>query len=206
MPLNEAQILGLVRGPTTEQVLEQISITVAGYPGASVVHTYFAAHFPRNGKDGMKVSSNALALGPGAAPVQAHSIQMVAHANTPPLNQIPGYLLDGNGPDLMLTGMLNGCSFIMKANANRSTVRCAHLQPVPGVGHGAALNVRCINNAAFLGDAGPVTVFGRNNYADVGASPRSCTVLGVRRAGAWEIYAQIFNSATFEVVSATRIL
>jgi len=206
MPLNEAQILGLVRGPTTEQVLQNISITIAGYPLASMVWTYHAAHFPRNGRDGMKISSNAGVLGPGATQVQAHSVQMVGHANTPPLNQIPGYLLDHTGPDLMLTGMLNGCSFIMKANANRTAVRVAHLQPQPGVGQGSALNVNCINSAAFVGDAGPVVVFGRNSYPDAGTAPRSATVLGLRHSGAWEIYAQIFDSATFAVVSATRIL
>jgi hypothetical protein len=206
MPLSAAQILGLVSGPTTEQVLQSILITIAGHPGPSGVQNYHAEHYPRDGRDSLKISSNALALGPHAVLVPAHSVQMITHANTPPLGQIPGYLLDGNGPDLMLTGMLNGCSFVMKANANRTAVRCAHLQPQLGAGQGSALNVHCINGAAFVGDAGPVLVYGRNSYPDGAGLSRSSTVLGVRRAGAWEIYAQIFDAAAFTVVSATRIL
>jgi hypothetical protein len=202
--LTEADMLGLLRGPTTDRALGTILITIAGSPQPSAVIRYYIVSYPRNGRHSFKVSSEQGTLGADALAIDAHSIQMVPHANFPPLNQINGYLLDNTGPDLMVTGMLNGCSFIMKADAQRTSVRCAHLQPIPGAGGGELLNTQCINTAAFAGDAGPVVVFGRNNYP-VTTGGRSCTVLGVRRRGVWSIYAQQFD-AFFNIVSATQIL
>lgn len=204
MALTEADMLGLLRGPTTDRALGTILVTIAGSPQPSAVIRYYMVSYPRNGRDSFKVSSDQGTLGPGAVAFDAHSIQMVPHANLPPLNQINGYLLDNTGPDLMVTGMLNGCSFVMKANAQRTTVRCAHLQPSAAPGGGELLNTQCINSAAFAGDAGPVVVFGRNNYP-VTAGGRSCTVVGVRRLGVWALYAQQFD-AFFNVLGATQIL
>jgi hypothetical protein len=202
--MNEAQMLGLLRGPTTEEVLKNILITIAGSTTRSGVVPYYMVSFPRNGKESFKIGSNAAAIGAGAQTVNANSIYMVPHADMPPLNQIDGYLLDQNGPDLMLTGMLSGCSFIMKPNADRSTIRCAHLQPPSGAGQGEALNTRCINTAGFKQDPGPVIVFGRTNYPDTQGG-RSATVLGVRRGAVWQIFAQQFN-ANFDILTADQIL
>ena len=204
MPLNALQILGLLRGPTTEQVLQNHVVTIAGYPNGSEVRDYACERIERNGRDSLRVTFDPGVIGPDPQMVQAHSVCMVSSANMGPLNQIAGYLLDHTGPDLMFTGMLNGCSFVMKATPDRSRVRCAHLRPPPGEA-GSALHTACVNTGAFAGDAGAVTVFGRNSYLPPPGLARSATVLGVRRAGAWEIYAQIFDSF-FNITGAARIL
>jgi hypothetical protein len=203
--MTEPQFLSFLKGPTTDRVLDQALITIAGSPQPSgVLPYYMKADLPRNGKEFFRTSCNPVTVGAGSHTFNAHSIQMVPHANVPALNQVAGYVLDNNGPDLMVTGMLNGCSFIMKANAGRTAVRCAHLQPPPG--KGVELNVNCVNTAAFLTDAGPVRVFGRLKYQDSPGHPRSCTVLGVRRgSGAWEIYAQIFDG-NFKIVAVDKLL
>ena len=188
--MNETQMLDLLRGPTTERVLEAVLITIGGSVLPSGVVPYFVKKddLPIHGKESFRIADNAGIVGANAHQFNAHSIQMIRTANVPPLNQIVGYVLDHTGPNLMVTGMLTGCTFVMKANANRTAVRCAHLQPAQNMG--ADLNIRCVNTAAFVGDAGPVRAFGRLKYADNTA----CTVIGVRRpAGAWDIYAQLLN-------------
>src|SRR6266481_5689840 len=99
--MNENDFLGLLRGPTTDSVLLTVLVTIAGSPQLSGVLAYdVKSDLPRNGKECFKI---ARALGPGSVQFNAHSIQMIDNANIGPLNQLAGYVLDNNGPDLMVT-------------------------------------------------------------------------------------------------------
>jgi hypothetical protein len=197
--------LGFLRGPTTERFLAEYLVTINGKPGPpSAVIPYYIWPEPRGGKDGFKVAFSQNLAGPGHVQFPAHSIYMV-EGNTPyNVVALDGYVLDGNGPDIMVTGMLNGCSFLMKANADKTQVRCAHLRPAAGANGGEMLNVRMVNNAQFHGDAGALAVYGRNNYPNT-LSGRSSTVIGVRKGGVWGIYQQQFDG-NWKVLVASQIL
>jgi len=185
--------------------MQQYLITIAGRQGPpSDVVSYWMWSEPRGDKEGFKVSSDQHAAGVGNVQFQAHSIYMVEHNVPMNVLALDGYLLDGTGPDIMVTGMMNGCSFLMKANINKTQVRCAHIRPPPGPTGAVDLNIRMMNNAQFHGDAGPLTVYGRMSYPS-GNSGRSTTVIGVRKAGVWGIYQQQFDGR-WNIVSATQIL
>jgi len=196
--MNGADILGFLRGPTTLEFLQQYLVTIAGNPGVSQQYNYYA--YDDFGR--LKINANQHASPPNAHQFQAHSIQMV-ESNAPGfvMGQLNGYVLDGAGSDIMVTGMLNGCSFIVKANGN--DVRCAHVRPAQGT-RGEDLNTNAMNTSQFHGDPGNVSVYGRLNYPQTATEGRSSTVLGVRKAGVWRIYQQQFD-ANFNVVSASQI-
>lgn len=201
--MNGQDALGFLQGPTTLEFLKTYLITIAGDPGGSRVQSYYI--YQEVGADRFKITFNQLAADPGAHQFSAHSILMV-ETSAPGfvLGQLNGYTLDGTGPGIMVTGMLNGCSFITKANGAKTSVACAHVRPAAGT-LGETLNVNAINGAQFQGNAGNVTVYGRMNYPQTPTAPRSSTVLGVRKAGVWSIYQQQFD-ADFNIVSATQIL
>ncbi|MEE4452309.1 hypothetical protein [Novosphingobium resinovorum] len=197
------QALGFLRGPTTVEFLQAYQIKIAGRPGPpSQVVTYYISSDVTSGTEIFQITHDEH-IYPGNFEFDAHSIYMVPGNAPYNVVALDGYVLDQNGPDLMVTGMLNGCSFLMKANAARTQVRCAHLRPAPGEG-GARLNVRMVNNAGFHGDPGPLLVYGRANYPDTQGG-RSSTVIGVRKAGVWGIYQQQFD-ANGAVLAASRIL
>lgn len=198
--MTPAQVLGFLRGPTTEEFLSHYMITVAGKPGppSAIVTYYVWQHSPNK----FKVSHDPGVAGAGNVTFQAHSIYMV-ESNVPyNMGGLDGYVLGGGGADIMVTGMLNGCSFVMKSDAGRNNVRCAHLRPGAGANAGNDLNVRTMNNAQFHGDAGAVSVYGRLNYPD-----RNSTVIGVRRGGVWSIYQQQYDGlAANNIRAASQIL
>jgi hypothetical protein len=119
----------------------------------------------------------AAAAGAGGSVFNAHSIHM--DAGSAGMNF---YLLDGTGPAIMVTGQLSGCSFVMLP-AGAGHVNVAHVQPQGQTG--AALQGTLANglpNAQIYGAAGTT-----GNYD---SSDRVASVIGVRIAGQWRIYAQ----------------
>ncbi len=113
---------------------------------------------------------------------QAHSVEMV-QSN---VAAVPFYTLPAaGGPDIMVTGALSGCTFLVDVGAG-GAIQCAHLQP--NGESGTALNNRMLGQH----DA----VYGRNNYshlhdaANVNSFDRTVTIIGVRRNGEWKVYAQ----------------
>ena len=144
------------------------------------------------------------AFGNNGEPLKAYNVPMLPStqfqglgASGPNRVQIPGVML-GNDRDVMVTGQLTGCSFLVQSTGG--SVLCAHIQPQGGL-DGSKLHTSLINSAQFQGQ--PATtrpiVFGRNFYPAGRA-----TVVGVRRLGRWEIYAQLGDAHS--VTGVHRIL
>jgi hypothetical protein len=118
---------------------------------------------------------------------RGHSVQMVEYATlaVPPGNgtvNLTGYTLGAAGPVLMVTGLLNGCTFCMLKQG--AQVICAHIRPPGGANAGKDLHSRMMNRARMVGHRGsPLVCFGRNDY------PGNATVVGVRLHGEWKIFA-----------------
>lgn len=112
---------------------------------------------------------------------------------------IPGVMIAGEHQrDIMVTGQLTGCSFLVQKVG--ASVLCAHIQPQGGM-DGAKLHTTLMNVAVFQGQpttSSPI-VFGRNFYPTGRA-----TIIGVRRMGQWEIYAQIGDAHS--VSNVVRVL
>ena len=101
--------------------------------------------------------------------------------------------LDGTGPDIMLTAKLTGCTFVARPVAGHpGDVEVFHQQP--HLETGIALNTRL--------DVAGQQAYGRLKY-DIDV--RSINVIGVRRGGAWKIYAQKVEKQNLTIRSVTRI-
>jgi len=118
-------------------------------------------------------------LGQRGVQFLAHSVHMDAGANNLNFYRLPSI----GGPNIMVTGQLSGCSFVISPIANSQDVNVAHVQPVGVDG----VNLR--NNLAGLHHN--ATVFGvsaqRGYYQ--GAN-RAVSMIGIRAAGRWSFYTQ----------------
>jgi hypothetical protein len=120
--------------------------------------------------------------------LMAWHVDVVGSA-TVPVGAIPSLAVSrGGGPNIVLTTLLNGCSFVCEARVH--DVLMAHVQPTGGTS-AAQLETNITNNGALVGGAGAgaVTVFGGGvSYT---AANSDVTIIGVRQGVAWELYAQI---------------
>lgn len=107
---------------------------------------------------------------------QAYNIQMVASNNAVVMYNVPAA-----APNLLITGGLTGCSFLIDDLGNRQ-ISCAHMQPSSGAGTGNENGPALATRLSGQHDV----VYGRNRYE---AQNQVC-VVGVRSAGTWKIYAQ----------------
>lgn len=140
-------------------------------------------------------------MGTGGVEVEAHNVPMQTEYSVGLIN---GYRLTGEGSDLMFTGQLSGCSFVMSPNQDRSEISVAHLKPEAGVENaGLQLDLNCMNGAKFAGVNASTIVFGARSYRSV-TDAYAC-VYGVRRNGTWSIYAQMCDTS-LKVVKALQIL
>jgi hypothetical protein len=145
----------------------------------------------------------------------AHIVPMV-HYNSPATSAVdvdlaagitamPRYVLDGSGDGLMVTGELSGCCFCWVAQG--ATLWCIHVQPKginPATGNaidGAALHVLLQATGRFHGAPGTaIGTYGANQYGTKRAS-----VVGVRLATGWTLYAQTSSTSFQSVADASRI-
>jgi len=101
---------------------------------------------------------------------------------------VPQQVGRGGGPDIMVTTLLNGCTFICEATVN--DVLMAHVQPTGGT-TAALLETNIINNGALVGGGGvgSCTAFGGGiGYT---AANTDVTIVGVRDNQAWSVFAQL---------------
>lgn len=127
-----------------------------------------------------------LAQGLGGHAFQAQWLKMSEWTDSRSLHAIDVLTLDHSGPGLLFTGSLTGCSVAMQ-NLGNNRVAIAHVRPnsdMPDVAQGGMLDGAGVNT--ILSKSGWTAVYGRHNYAD----NRQATVVGVRRGGHWQIYAQ----------------
>jgi len=91
---------------------------------------------------------------------------------------------------VMITVRLSGCSFLWRVNGG--VLEVAHLQPQGGL-DGPGLQTQLNGNGS--------NVYGRTSYGD----GRVASIVGVRVAGGWKIYAQKFRVGTNEIMSVHRL-
>jgi hypothetical protein len=94
------------------------------------------------------------------------------------------YNLGIGGPDIMVTGQLSGCSFIMVAAA-AGTVNVAHVHPTGTTG--------ALLRAALIAANPGAQIYGVGHYD---SNDRTVSIMGVRTGTAWRIYAQKHDSTT----------
>src|SRR5690606_42153834 len=124
------------------------------------------------------------------------SVRMIPHTEHLDLSDIEPYVLDGTGPDLMVTAQLSGCVFAIRQEPGRLIV--AHMQP-GGTRQSGALLRQTVKLVGRFANYGRVThVFGVGDY-----NPRAHLV-GIRKGGTWEIYAQSVRRGTGRLRRAMR--
>ncbi len=194
--------------------LRRYPIRVAGAPVASgIMHYYIRNHHGnplRPGRilrtrnmhqtEGFYVDNVNL---PGGFQFSAYSVRMV-QSNVAPI--VLYHISAVGGPNIMVTGALSGCAFIVDQGANHS-IDCAHLQPNGETS--VQLDTRLTGNYT--------AVYGRDRYdhvnpahpvTDAGgpAYDRSVTIIGVRRNGRWKVYAQKLDPLnSYSIRSVHRI-
>jgi hypothetical protein len=130
--------------------------------------------------------------------IKVHSVRMIKSSEDFDVSDLEPYVLDGTGADLMVTGQLSGCVFAIRQEPGRLIV--AHVQPGGNRQPGAMLR-QTIKLMGRFANYGRVThVFGRGDYHG------RAHVLGVRKGGTWQIFAQEVASGSGPVVRAMRII
>jgi hypothetical protein len=88
------------------------------------------------------------------------------------------YRLDNTGPNIMVTGQLSGCSFVMTAAAG-GTIDVAHVKPVGITAATLLTNLTAANPGALIYGAGAYD-----------PNDRTVSIIGARDAAGWRVYAQ----------------
>lgn len=108
------------------------------------------------------------------------------------------HFVAGAGANYITTGLLTGCCFAWIAQG--ANLLCIHVQPKDGI-TGVNLHTQMAATGHFA--AAPATAlstFGHNNYVGSYA-----TVIGVRSAGVWKLYAQTSQDHFRTLTNAWRI-
>ena len=122
--------------------------------------------------------------GLGYRALRAHNIRMTPKTEDFGLDEIPGYRLDNTGPDLMITGQLNACSFVVMEDRLNGGYLVAHLQPGGSRPQGAELRNVVRDTGAFGANGNVSVVYGLGDY------PNFASIIGVRDGANWHIYGQ----------------
>jgi hypothetical protein len=133
--------------------------------------------------------------------MSVHNVRMNPHTEPLDISAIPAYLLDGGGPDIMITGQLSACVFTIRQEAGRLLI--AHIQPGGGRQTGTMLRqtIKLMGRLDHPSGGGRVThVFGIPDY------PARAYVLGLRTGGIWHIYAQCVTSPNGPITNSLMIV
>ncbi|HZN61541.1 MAG TPA: hypothetical protein VFC90_03960 [Planctomycetota bacterium] len=150
--------------------------------------------------DRMVVASTTTGLdGKNTVDVQVHNVRMIPSGETVDLADIEPYALGGGGPDLMVTGQLSGCVLAIQKVSGGLIV--AHIQPGGTRGPGPTLCTQIKNTGKFRGHGSVTHAFG----IGAGYSTRA-HVIGVRKGGAWNLYAQQVSSGSGPVTGSVQIV
>lgn len=127
----------------------------------------------------------------GEKAFQVHGVYMGRDPNNP-----QWYTLNNDGPELMLTAKLTGCTFVARPHDNNPQwLMVTHLRPNEEI-DGLKLN-RDMN---YL--YGGKNVYGRLKYD---LDTRSVNVIGVRVSGEWRIFAQKLEKQNLVIRKVIRI-
>ncbi len=125
----------------------------------------------------------------------AHSIHMDMG-----INAMEFYRLDNTGPNIMVTGQLSGCAFVINP-ADGNNLDVSHIKPIGTTG--------AILAATLTGNHPNAFVYGATaGHGFYDSSDRVVSIIGIRDAGgAWRIYAQKHDavSGDYRIRSVYRI-
>ena len=188
----------------TKVFLENNALLIHGAPGLSANHTFV---LQATGQEGWKsavggvrniprficypsASPMDLGVGPRSTAFAAVSVSM--RSFNPATHSYEDaatthHVLPTDGPAVMVTTMLSGCTFGIGSNAGGARL-VSHVQPPEGRRDNAArLLLDQTIRAGFPG--------GRPNVSVMSSLEQRGTVVGIRTAGAWTFYAQQFSFA-----------
>lgn len=180
----------------TEDFLKTYPLMISGSPRASGQVEYSIDNRPgvtyRPGKTlGTRRwhSTEAFNIRHAGASNHAYTFNAYSiHMDTGAAAMNPFALPVAGGPDIMLTGQLSGCSFVILPGGN--SIRVAHVRPMPGV---AATVLR---TNLVRGNPNAHVVYGVHNLAGFYDNYiRSVAVVGVRTFGSWAVYAQKLDNS-----------
>lgn len=181
------------------QFLRNHLLTLAGHPQSGQRLMYFGYDSKGLGQyfehEGFKICPTPVALDhtqmglthQTSMGLQVHNVRMIPRAENLDIAAIEPYVLDGNGPDLMITGQLSACLFAIRREFAPNRLIVAHVQPGGhgggGLQRGHTLHQSVRIAGQFHGYGRVTHVFGANQYA-------YAFVVGIRTAGTWHVYAQ----------------
>ena len=130
--------------------------------------------------------------------VAVRSVRMIPRTEGIDFSTIEPYTLDGGGPDIMITGQLNACIFVVQQVGGQLHV--AHIQPGGALQTAAVLRQTLKLTGRFAGQGRVTHVFGKGDYASY------AYVVGVRSGGIWHVYGQRTAGPGGPVVGVTQIV
>jgi hypothetical protein len=105
------------------------------------------------------------------------------------------------GPDIMITTLLNGCTFCCADSPGGVLMK--HIQPVGATNH-VVLATAVNTNGALVGEtAGTFRFFGSGGFG-YNEGTEDVTVIGVRGNGRWAVYAQVHSRNLNSIVRVTK--
>jgi hypothetical protein len=120
------------------------------------------------------------------------------------------FMLPGNdGPDLMLTSQLSGCTFGIGSGTNTGGYLVSHIQPTGGSTDDDVRNDLHETMVSRLGNV--EALFERENRPgehDYGEQHTRATILGVRHNTNWQFWAQLYGDTIVgeEIYKVVRLL
>jgi hypothetical protein len=195
--MNSQKALTKLRDNPLKFLRKQI-IRIAGHPAAAGPQQYY--FYPKQATPNAWDISCYSPPGVQSAGFMAWSVPMLFSnvVNNAGLAGVEA--LDNGGPDLMVTGLLNGCTFCIEPTANG--VRMTHVKPSGGTNAVALQNGLAIQGRFAGGGGGPVQTFGMSTEY---SGTEDATLIGVREPAGWRIYAQIHTRMTQNILRAFRV-
>ncbi len=114
----------------------------------------------------------------------------VQQANAINVGQIAPVPVSRAGPDIMVTTLLNGCSFVCEAVG--PNVLMAHIQPTGTSSPALEAQLHATGALVGGGPPGTLSVFGGHQYN----AYEDATVIGVRHGQNWHLFAQVHPRGT----------
>ena len=127
-----------------------------------------------------------------------HVVRMIPNTEDVDIAGMEPYVLDGTGPDIMVTGQLSGCVFAIAQGVGQLVVW--HIQPGGTRLGGAALRQAVRLTGRFTGHGRVTHVFGIGDYT------QRAHIVGIRNGGTWHIYAQLVASGAGPVTAARQVI
>ena len=175
--------------------LNKYTLRIAGHPTVSGIQQYFIA--PKSGFQGsfdIACSSGAV----GKKSFMAWSVLMVHYNQVNTADLRPLLVSSSGGPDIMVTGLINGCTFCTLKTPNG--VAMAHVKP-SGI-DAVRLHTMLSTQGRFHGIPNPFQTFGQaSDYT----ATEDATVVGIRRGGIWKVYVQIHTRTQAPILRVARI-